>query len=90
MTKLTLVLLLFLARHGLALKRTESQQHRHVAHSEVTLQDLLGISEAPEQAAPQMQVRPATAKLEIGRSDPWVAAHMPASKASGLKILGAR
>jgi hypothetical protein len=42
MTKLTLVLLLFLARHGLALKITESQQHRHFAHSDVTLQDLLG------------------------------------------------
>ncbi len=88
MTKLTLVLLLFLARHGLALKITESQQHRQVARSDVTLQDLLGtfISEAPGQAVQQMQVRLATAKLETGRSDPWVAAHAPASKASGIKI----
>ena len=35
-----------------------------------------------------MQVRPATAKLEAGRSDPWVATLVVASKASGINILG--
>ena len=50
----------------------------------------LALLEAPEQAAPQMQVRPATVKLETGRSDPWVATHVAASKASGIKIVGAR
>ena len=50
----------------------------------------MALPEAPEQAAPQMQVRPATVKLETGRSDPWVATHVAASKASGIKIVGAR
>ena len=42
MTQLTLVLLLFRARHGLALKRADSLQHRQLARSVVTIQDLLG------------------------------------------------
>jgi hypothetical protein len=43
MTKVTLVLLLFRARHGLAVKKkAESLQHRQLARSDVTLQDLIG------------------------------------------------
>ena len=85
-----MLLLLFLAWHGHALKRTEDLQLRRLARLDVTLQNLLGtIEKAPEQDVQQMQVRPEQAKLETGHSDKsWFATLVVESKASGIIILG--
>ena len=48
----------------------------------------MSLSKAPGEEVKHMQVRPESAKLEIGHSDPWVATLVVASKASGIKVLG--